>query len=218
MRQRTLRWMELTAWGLGLLLLATYGTMRVHGGVMQRQDLQRFNQAKQDAVSTIPGEIDTSLWSETRIEKYNRSLEHDSPLPLAMLRIPSIRLEVPVLDGTDDFTLNRAVGRIAATARPGEPGNIGIAGHRDGFFRDLKDLSPGDVIELVTLHETARYTVKEIRIVSPETVEVLDPTSEPTLTLVTCYPFYFIGPAPQRYIIRAVLLEQVSGTAQSNIS
>jgi sortase A len=218
MRQRTLRWMELTAWGLGLLLLATYGTMRVHGGVMQRQDLQRFNQAKQDAVWTTSGEIDTSLWSGARIEKYNRSLEHDSPLPLAMLRIPKIHLEVSVLDGTDDFTLNRAVGHIAATARPGEPGNIGIAGHRDGFFRGLKDISTGDVIELVTLHETARYTVKEIRIVSPETVEVLDPTSEPTLTLVTCYPFYFIGSAPQRYIVRAVLSEQVSVATQSNTS
>jgi sortase A len=121
-----------------------------------------------------------------------------------MLRLASIHLEVPVLDGTDDFTLNRAVGRIDGTALPGQPGNVGIAGHRDGFFRGLKDVRPGDPIELETLSGSQSFLVADIRIVSPEDVSVLDPTPGPALTLVTCYPFYFVGDAPQRYIVRAL--------------
>jgi len=225
---RALRVAEYFAWGVGLLLIATYGAVRVHGAVLQRQDLQRFDQARHqaalavasgathDSEPSVTAEIDTRMWSEGRIQKYRSSLEHDAPLPLAVLRIPKISLEVPVLDGTDEFVLNRAVGRIATTARPGEPGNIGIAGHRDGFFRGLKDMVPGDVIELVTLQQTDRYTVQEILIVDPDVVEVLDPTEEPSLTLVTCYPFYFVGSAPQRYIVRAVRSAPAAGRAASN--
>ena len=111
-----------------------------------------------------------------------------------------------MLDGTDNLTLNRAVGRIAGTARPGEPGNLGIAGHRDGFFRGLKDLAPGGELELETLDGAQLvYTVRDIWIVQPEDVHVLDPTPEPSLTLVTCFPFYHVGSAPERYIVRAVL-------------
>ena len=149
---------------------------------------------------------DFELWSPKRIEAYQESLREPSGGPLALLRIRSIGLEVAVLDGTDDLTLNRAVGRIAGTARPGGPGNLGIAGHRDGFFRGLKDLAPGGEMELETL-EGARlvYTVRDIWIVQPQDVHVLDPTPEPSLTLVTCFPFYHVGSAPERYIVRAVL-------------
>ena len=123
--------------------------------------------------------------------------------PLAVLRIPKVHLEVPVLDGTDDLTLNRGVGHIVGTVRPGEDGNIGIAGHRDGFFRALKDVGPGDTIELVTPKRVVRYAVDQIVLVRPEDVSVLQPRSRPSLTLVTCYPFYFVGSAPQRYIVQA---------------
>ena len=112
-------------------------------------------------------------------------------------------LEVPVLEGTDDLTLNRAVGHIADTAAPGAPGNSGIAGHRDGFFRALKDLTAGDSLELETLQSKETYRVERTWIVDPEDVTVLDPTPTPAVTLVTCYPFYFVGSAPQRYIVRA---------------
>jgi len=150
------------------------------------------------------GPADTRLWSPERIRAYEESRKQEAPAPLAVMRVPKIGLEVAVLDGTDDVTLNRAVGHIEDTARPGEPGNVGIAGHRDGFFRGLKDIARGDSIELETAASTAIYLVQDIRIVRPEDVDVLDPTSEPTLTLVTCYPFYFVGSAPQRYIVRAV--------------
>ena len=116
-----------------------------------------------------------------------------------------MRLEVPVFDGTDDLTLNRGAGRIIGTARLGEPGNTGIAGHRDGFFRGLKDIAAGDKLDLVTLGRTERYTVTAIQITTPEDVSVLGPTDTPSLTLVTCYPFYFVGSAPQRFIVRATI-------------
>jgi sortase A len=111
---------------------------------------------------------------------------------------------VAVLPGTDDQTLDRAVGHIDGTARPGTNGNLGIAGHRDGFFRGLKDITPGDVIEVDTMEGTDVYRVDQIWVVDPEDVWVLDPTPARTLTLVTCHPFYFIGAAPHRFIVRAV--------------
>ena len=87
---------------------------------------------------------------------------------------------------------------------PGAQGNLGIAGHRDGFFRGLKDIAPGDTLELETTAGREFYVVDDIRIVGPEEVSVLAGTPNQTITLVTCYPFYFVGSAPQRYIVRAV--------------
>jgi len=147
-------------------------------------------------------EVDFTLWDDHRVQAYRQSLPEQAGAPLAVLRIPKIRLEVPVFDGTDELTLNHAVGRIAGTARPGERGNVGIAGHRDGFFRGLKDIGVGDTIELKTPKGIDVYTVEQVNIVSPTDVAALRPRSVPSLTLVTCYPFYFIGGAPKRYTQR----------------
>ncbi len=154
--------------------------------------------------------VDYSLWDEGRIEEYEESLGHDFGPPLAIVRIPALDLQVPLLEGTDDLVLNRGVGRIVGTARPGELGNIGIAGHRDGFFRGLKDIGEGDTIELETLTATDIYRIDKITIVTPQDVHVLEHQSVPTLTLVTCYPFYFVGKAPKRYIVSATLIESDS--------
>jgi len=129
--------------------------------------------------------------------------------PLAVLRIPKLHLAVPVLDGTDALTLNHAVGRITGTAWPGEPGNIGIAGHRDSFFRGLKDVKVGDAIELEMAGKTDTYIVDQIQIVTPHAVNVLLPRSAPSVTLVTCYPFYFVGSAPRRFIVHASLTQPI---------
>jgi sortase A len=126
------------------------------------------------------------------------------PPPLAVLRIPRVGVEAPVLEGTDDWTLNRGVGHIEDTAAPGVDGNVGIAGHRDGFFRPLKDITPGDLLEVETRAGVAQYHVDRVWIVNPDDVSVLDPTPSPSVTLVTCYPFYYVGSAPQRFIVRAV--------------
>ncbi|MGB5658738.1 MAG: class D sortase [Thermoanaerobaculia bacterium] len=154
--------------------------------------------------------VDYSLWDEGRIEEYEESLGHDFGPPVAIVRIPALDLQVPLLEGTDDLVLNRGVGRIVGTARPGELGNIGIAGHRDGFFRGLKDIGEGDTIELETLTATDIYRIDGITIVTPQDVHVLEHQSVPTLTLVTCYPFYFVGKAPKRYIVSATLVESDS--------
>ncbi len=159
--------------------------------------------------------VDFRLWGEQRVKAYRQNTSKHPGTPLAVLRIPKISLEAPLLDGTDDLTLNHAVGRIAGTSRPGEPGNIGIAGHRDGFFRGLKDVRVGDAIELKTLEGTDTYIVDQIQIVSPRQVEVLRPASVPSLTLVTCYPFYFLGSAPQRYIVTASLLPEKNGESEN---
>jgi sortase A len=147
--------------------------------------------------------VDFRLWSVKRIEAYGDSLSQHFYFPLAVLRIPRINLEVPVFNGTDDLTLDRGVGRILGTAKMGQAGNLGIAGHRDGFFRGLKDLSPGDLVELNLPEQSYSYTVSQIRIVEPDDVSVLVPTTERTLTLVTCFPFYYMGSAPKRYIVTA---------------
>jgi len=130
--------------------------------------------------------------------------------PLAVLRIPRLRIEVPVLPGTDDRTLDRAVGYIEDTALPGADGNSGIAGPRDELFRGLKDRAERDVGQLETARRKEVYRVERTWVVDPEDVSVLDPTPTRALTLVTCYPFYYIGPAPRRFIVRAVLARPAS--------
>jgi len=194
---------ERTAWMFGTLCLVTCGALYIDGAAAARHDVERFA-LLQAAALQQPAAPDLSLWDPERISAWRHASREPAPPPLAVLRIPKIRLEVPVLRGTDEFTLNRAVGHIDDTALPGTDGNSGIAGHRDGFFRGLKDIGPDDAIELETLGGKEVYRVERTWVVYPEDVSVLDPTPTRSLTLVTCYPFYHVGPAPQRYIVRAV--------------
>ncbi len=153
---------------------------------------------------------DFELWSDIRIADYQQSLLQESDLPLGILRIKRLNIEVPVYNGTDDFMLNRGVGRIIGTASIDDIGNLGIAGHRDGFFRGLKDIKQGDVLELQTIRGAVKYRVGSTVIVDPSDVSVLAPTPERTLTLVTCYPFYFVGHAPKRFIVQAMAVHQLA--------
>ena len=195
---------ERTAWAFGLVCVVTWAALYIEGVTGARHELERFA-VLQAAAAQQTATPDLSLWDDERISAWRRALNEPAPPPIAVLRIPKIRLEVPVLPGTDDFTLNRAVGHIGDTALPGTDGNSGLAGHRDGFFRGLKDIGPGDAIEVETLRGKKEvYRVERIWVVDPEDVSVLDPTPTRALTLVTCYPFYHVGPAPQRYIVRAV--------------
>jgi len=157
-------------------------------------------------------QVDFTLWSVKRVAAYKDSLVKKADRPLAILRIPRIRLEVPLYNDTDDLTLNRGVGRILGTSQVNEVGNLGIAGHRDGFFRGLKDLVPGDEIELFRAERLDTYIVDKIQIVTPEDVSVLTPTRERSLTLVTCFPFYYVGNAPQRFVVHA----SMSGFGQTH--
>lgn len=222
------RRLERFLWIAGILLIALWAAARIHSYVGSRRDLERFTAAKSAARSAplpplpvapspapalAPAPLarplpeapaDYALWSKERVKAYEEARRQQASAPLAILRIPKIDLEVAVLDGTDDFTLNRAVGHIEYTDRPGDNGNIGIAGHRDGFFRGLKDVKKGDTLELETVSGRDSYRITDIWIVNPGDAQVLDPTPEPSVTLVACYPFYFVGHAPKRYIVRGV--------------
>jgi len=196
------------------MLLAIFLAALVPRTISSRLALWRFEDTRATAGqqdSSISGQsngengVDVSLWAEKRIQAYRASLLSKTDPPLAVLQIVKLGIRVPVFDGTDDLTLNRGVGRIIGTPKLGEPGNIGIAGHRDGFFRGLKDISEGDEIVLTTAEVKATYIVDEIEIVSPTDVRVLQPRRSPSITLVTCYPFYFVGDAPKRFIVHASL-------------
>jgi len=192
-------------------MIGVYIGARIHGSVLSHAEVERFKtqvlvtKELNGGTEALGKEPDFSLWSTKRIEGYQESLAAHFAPAIALLRIPKIDLEVPILEGTDDLTLNRAVGHIAGTPKPGEAGNVGIAGHRDGFFRGLKDVRTGDTIEIVTRDSATRYVIDEITVVAPTDISVLAPRAQPSITLVTCYPFYFIGSAPQRYIVRASL-------------
>ncbi len=153
---------------------------------------------------TWSGKVDMTLWSQVRVKAYKVALQRETPPTLAILRIPRLELEVPVHDGTTDAVLDLAAGRIEETALPGTVGNVGIAAHRDGFFRILKDIKEGDALVLDTPVAAEQYRVEWIRITTPDDVSVIDPTPGPSVTLVGCYPFYHVGPAPKRFIVRAV--------------
>ena len=125
---------------------------------------------------------------------------------LGRLEIPRLDLSVLVAEGVDARTLRRAAGHVPGTAAPGSPGNVAIAGHRDGVFRRLEDAARDDLVVLETPGGRARYRIKGIDVVTPDATEVLAPTERSTLTLITCYPFNWMGPAPERFVVRAELL------------
>jgi len=215
MRERYWRIVESVLMTGGLVLLAIFVALHLHKTILSSAAMERFNAVEQHSaaenktVSRVGKRFsfDFKLWSKDRIEAYKRNLNQHFEPPLAVLRIAKVHLEVPVVSGTDELALNRGVGHIASTAEPGQGGNIAIAGHRDVFFRVLKDVGPGDMIELESIDRLDIYRVHQVVIVPPDDVSVLRPTLVPTLTLVTCYPFYFIGSAPRRYIVQAWLVD-----------
>lgn len=133
--------------------------------------------------------------------KKSRKLKSDELI--GRIEIPRVKVSAVVKEGVDTTTLSRAVGHVPNTALPGEAGNIGVAAHRDTFFRGLRNVQKGDTIRVVTLAGVYVYQVEGMKIVWPKNVEVLDPTPDPRLTLVTCYPFNFVGSAPKRFIVQA---------------
>jgi len=196
---------------IGLFLVCVYSAVRVYSGAYSRAALREFSRKQtpttgsgsENPSSRKAGTPGFRFRSKERIDAYKSSLFGNVPPPLGVLKIPSIELEVPLLEGTDDLTLNRGVGHIEGTTAPGENGNVGIAGYRDGFFRGLKNLHLGNAMDLFTENGNSRYAVDEILIVPPENVSVLARRSTPALTLVTYYPFYFVGSAPSRYVVHA---------------
>ena len=123
--------------------------------------------------------------------------------PIGVLEIPRLRVCEPVVEGDGRAELDLGVGHLPDTPMPGEPGNTALAGHRDTVFRPLARIRAGDVITMNTSTGRYEYTVRETRIVAPDDLSVLQEEAHPSLTLITCYPFRFIGPAPKRFVVRA---------------
>jgi len=156
-----------------------------------------------------PTTPDQSLWSSGRIASFAASLTQQTSPVLGVFEIPRFDLELPIYNGASDLHMDRGIARIEGTALPGHgEGNLGIAGHRDGYFRVLKDIKFGDEITLTTANGTQTFIVEQLMTVDPSAVEVLYKTEKTSITLVTCYPFYYVGHAPERFIVRAVLQEQ----------
>jgi sortase A len=155
--------------------------------------------------------LDTWIFQARETAALERFVPSEVPLPPAVpedgligrMQVERLGVSVVVIEGTSDKTLRRAVGHIAGTALPGHTGNIGIAGHRDTFFRPLRNIKSSDVIMLTTRGGEYRYRVVSTKIVHPDNVAVLNSDGHEILTLVTCYPFYFLGSAPERFIVRA---------------
>ena len=149
---------------------------------------------------------------ELRLKEENKAAPVDSIAAVATpdkhgvvgrLEIARLGVSVMVVEGVDDIDLKRAVGHIPGTALPGELGNVGIAGHRDTFFRPLRSIHCDDTITVSTLQGASRYRVVSTNVVRPEDTQVLYPTGRDSLTLVTCFPFDYVGSAPKRFIVRA---------------
>lgn len=207
-RLRRLRFASRVCCIVGGLLVATALMARAQSAWAQQRILATYASGSAAAVGDLPNRaesesVDFGLWSPQRIARYRESLGLTFEPPLGVLEIPRLGLQVGILDGVDERRLDRGIGRIPGTARIGEPGNLALAGHRDGFFRPLKDLRLGDELIVRSHGGPRRYVVESVSVVSPHDVSVLDATTEPTVTLVTCYPFYYVGSAPQRYIVRA---------------
>jgi sortase A len=155
---------------------------------------------------------DAWLFQRRESSHFERLREQRVAVPVALrsqrgllgrLEIARLGLSVMVVEGDDHRTLRRAVGHIPGTSLPGQAGNTALTGHRDTFFRPLRNIRPDDIVTLTTLNGEYRYRVLSTQVVSPENVSVLDSSQNEILTLITCHPFYFVGAAPDRFIVRA---------------
>lgn len=182
--------LEFALIGLGLACLGVYGYATIEARWVQRDQLARFEReaAAQAPFVAAPGSL------------------------VGMLDLPRLRMSLPVIEGDDDRTLKASVGHLPDTPLPWQRGNSAFAGHRDGLFRPLKGVAVGDAITFRTTSETIQYRVTATTIVLPDDVSVLATRSRDALTLITCYPFSFVGPAPKRFIVHA---ERVSPTPRT---
>lgn len=204
---------ENVLWTLGVVLLLVFAGGRALGEVERRQAIDAFAASmpatapRPAALPSVAGAPDRREWSAARVRDHDESLLSDTSLPVAVLRIPRVALEVPVFPDLSERNLNRGAGLVDTAAGVDSNGNLAIAAHRDGYFRALRRVEVGDVIELESAAQQRRYRIDALSIVEPSDLSPLQSSTEPVLTLITCYPFWFVGNAPQRFIVRAVALQ-----------
>jgi sortase A len=183
-------WFEGALFTVGLLILGYCGAFWLNSRVQQQRADREFD----------------------RILKYKPSVPPNKAVPevhipegglVGKVEIPRLHLSAVVFQGTEDSVLDHGVGHLEGSPLPGQSGNVVLAAHRDTFFRSLKDIQKGDVISVNTPSGTRSYSVESTEIVAPDDTRVLNATDQPALTLITCYPFYYVGHAPKRFIVHA---------------
>jgi len=196
--RRILKWAQRALFGCGILLLGFCGFVQVDAWIFQRR-------ASQDLDGRLRAQrVQTQDRTQPPLSGPAKAVAAATEDGLVgRIEIPRLRMSVVVIEGISKTALRHAAGHIPGTALPGEAGNIGVAGHRDTFFRPLKDLRIKDEIQFLTPKGEFKYEVESLKVVEPDNVAVLASSGENMLTMVTCYPFYYIGPAPKRWIVRA---------------
>jgi sortase A len=195
-RAAALRYVERLLFGIAAVALLYYASVHISAAREQEalsRELERSRAAHASSAPAAPRLAARAL--------------------VGRIDVPRLKLSALAREGVDTRTLRGAVGHVPGTALPGERGNAAFAAHRDTFFRPLKDVRSGDAVEISTPSGVHRYVVTGTRVVDPSAIEVLEPTPAPTLTLVTCYPFEYVGSAPKRFIVTARL--QTAGSART---
>ncbi|HEY1526601.1 MAG TPA: class D sortase [Candidatus Angelobacter sp.] len=190
-RQQSLVWCQYIFLTLGLLALGYCAKSLTQAWLYQRWALQRMEKQVSYRAATAGQQNKTSSGGLGEMS------------PIGRLEISRVHISAVVAEGTSQRVLSRAIGHAVGTALPGQTGNVTLAAHRDTFFRHLGDVRSGDIIELKEPGHEYRYQVRFTAVVGPKDTWVLEPTGKETLTLLTCYPFHFVGPAPDRFVIRA---------------
>jgi sortase A len=205
--QSVLRWSRYLFFAVGILALSYVGFVLLDAWFFQAYQTWRFQKALKDSrpssenLESSP--LPSTMAEANRARAESRGIDDHPGSPLGRIEISAIGLTAMIMEGTDGRTLRRAVGHIPGTPLPGQQGNVVITGHRDTFFRGLRNIHKDDEITLTTLDGAYSYRVDFTQVVQPEDIAVLDHSDDAILTLVTCYPFYFVGPAPKRFIVRA---------------
>jgi len=187
---------------VGVAALAYAGGTAAYAGIYQRYQSWKFERARMSA-------IERNLKQEVAVPQIIKAAIVEEAVDLregdvvGRLEVSRIGISVIVLQGIDEDTLISGAGHVPGTPLPGDEGNVAIAAHRDTFFRKLQGIRPGDSIQVATVRRTYEYVVDSTEIVDPEDTQVMESRARPELTLITCYPFYFVGAAPKRFIVHA---------------
>jgi sortase A len=197
---------ERVFWFIAAVAFAIYGLSIVETRLYQLYLDWQFTEALQPPPLVIPSGVSAAA----AVGKTKPGQGE----PLGRLEIPSIELSAMVAEGVASSTLRRGVGHVPGTALPGGRGNVGLSAHRDTFFRHLGELQKGDVISITTVEGTFDYIIESSRVVDADESAALRDIGRPTLTLVTCYPFHYVGPAPKRFVVHAGLVEHEAQTAE----
>ena len=195
-RGSTIRWIQWLLFAAGFVILGYCGAAWLDSRLRQAEGNRELDHIIQSRKAAIPAPKTIP----------------DGGL-IGRVEIPRLHLSAVVFQGADSDVLDHGVGHVDSSALPGQSGNVVLAAHRDSFFRGLRNIRQGDMVTVTTESGPRNYEVRSTEVVKPTETSVLDPTAQPTLTLITCYPFYYVGHAPRRFIVRA--LEEPPGPGQS---